>query len=188
MSLYERGARIAQSSLDRRGEMMALVSMGEVAAVTGDAPTASQALSKALRFAEELADPLYEASALINLGIVAFLGGGTEQAARHFRRALKLATYLHSTYLVAACLDGLAAAISSKDSGQATRLFITSDSLRTRAGVPRSRLEASLYEPFLITAGGEVDEAIQQQIKEAAGAMTLEDAAASASLQENGVL
>ena len=166
--------------------MMALLAFGEADAVGGDADNARHLLEQALRLAAEMADPYIETIALVNLGVVAVVQGGIEEAVDNFGRALQLATSLRSTYLVAGCVDGLAAA-ATRNAHQAARLFAISDSLRTRASVPRSPLEQEFYVPYVVAVRGELEERLIRDLRKAADAMTLDTVAASALPREDGV-
>jgi predicted ATPase/class 3 adenylate cyclase len=179
IDLYESGAQLAEAAGDRRGQMMALLALGEARAFGGDTDNAKQLLVQALSLAADVADPYIEAIALINLGVVAVVQGGVEEAVDNFGRALQLATNLRSTYLVAGCLDGLAAA-TSRNAHQAARLFAISESLRTRASVPRSPLEQEFYEPYVVAVRGKLEERSIRDLRKAADAMTLDAVAASA--------
>ena len=183
--LYERGAQLAEASGDRRGQMMALLALGEADAFSGDVDNAKRLLEQVLRLAAEVADPYIEAIALINLGVVAVVKGEIDKTVDNFGRALQLATSLRSTYLVAGCLDGLAAATSG-NAHQAARLFAMSDSLRTRASVPRSPLEQEFYEPYVVAVRGKLEERSILDLRKAADAMTLDTVAASALPREDG--
>jgi tetratricopeptide (TPR) repeat protein len=178
-ALWRRSAKIAQASFDRRGEMMALVSLGEAAAVAGELDKATPDLLRALMLAEQVNDPLYEAGALINLGILDLLTGHMKEASDRFHRALTAAAALRSTYLVVACLDGIAAATINKDRRQAARLFALGDALRGRAGTQRSLAEQTVYRPYLDAVKELSPESIEELSRAADGA-TLEDAIAAA--------
>jgi len=186
IDLYERGAQLAEAAGDRRGQMMALLALGEANAFGGDTDNAKQLLEQVLSLAAEVADPYIETMALVNLGVVAVVQGEIEEAVDNIGRALQLATRLRSTYLVAGCLDGLAAA-TSRNAHQAVRLFAMSDSLRTRASVPRSPLEQEFYEPYVVAVRGELEERLIRDLRKAADEMTLDAVTASALPQEDGV-
>lgn len=158
---------------------MALVSLGEAAAVAGELDKATPDLLRALMLAEQVNDPLYEAGALINLGILDLLTGHMKEASDRFHRALTAAAALRSTYLVVACLDGIAAATINKDRRQAARLFALGDALRGRAGTQRSLAEQTVYRPYLDAVKELSPESIEELSRAADGA-TLEDAIAAA--------
>ncbi len=185
-SLYEKSAAIAGGSGDKRGLMMALLNLGEAAAFGGEQDSARSSLHRVLALAQELKDPLYEAGSLINLGIVDLLMNEPQKAIPKFKRALSKGADTESTYEVVSCLDGLAAAIGGKDIVKASRLFAASDSLRARAGLPRSLAEEALYQPKIDAlrrqgTSEEQDKVMQEE-------PSLEDAVVAAHLAADAAL
>ncbi|MCA1703879.1 MAG: hypothetical protein LC808_11685 [Actinobacteria bacterium] len=73
-----------------------------------------------------------------------------------FRRALDIAHGIGSMYLALASVDGLAAAMANDHPLKAARLFVASDALRERAGLPRSAGEHALYAPYIQALVGEL--------------------------------
>jgi predicted ATPase/class 3 adenylate cyclase len=177
-SLLRRSVKIAEASADMRGQMMALVTLGEEEAVNGDLDRATADLFRALTLAEQVDDSLYAAAALINLGIVELATGHIEQAADRFRRALSTASALRSSHLLVACLDGIAAVTMNEDPSETARLFAISDALRHHVGMPRSSSEERLFGSYIRTVKDRYPEIFLEQMQ-AADSITIDDGAAA---------
>lgn len=151
VSLYERSAEIAETMGDKRSVMMALLGVGELAMFARHCGEARETLLRVVAFAQEFHDPFHEAAALTNLGIIDMLQGRPMSGIAALRRALDLARDIGSMYLALASVDGLAAAMANNHPSKAARLFVASDALREREGLPRSASEQELYDSYIRT-------------------------------------
>jgi predicted ATPase/class 3 adenylate cyclase len=178
ISLYKEGARVAEAASDKRGIMMTLIGLGEMAAFAGDGKESKTALDRVLTLSRELGDSFYEAGALINLGIVDILDGRQDEAMGCFRRALTVAAELNSYHLAVACLDGIAAAKLKDDPAEAATIFAISDGLRHRVGLRRSSLEERLFGSYIKTVTARYPEIFREQMQ-AADSITIDDGIAA---------
>ena len=84
-----------------------------------------------------------------NLGIVHVLEGRPQDGIAVFQRALDVATRIGSTYLALGCLDGMAAAMSHKQSETPGSPFRCKRRLTSTRWSAKVGGEQALYQPYI---------------------------------------
>ena len=117
------------------------------------------------------------AVSLTNLGSLAQRRGDHRQAETLYRESLALLVELGDRRRTAACLEGLAAAASTRgEANRAARLFGAADGLRERAGVTLPPPHRVAHQPHVEAARARLDPDTFQAAWAAGRAMPLDEA------------
>jgi tetratricopeptide (TPR) repeat protein len=157
---------------DKRGEALALWSLGDLANQEGDCAIARAHLEEAAARFRALGDRAGYASVLTSLGQTTRLVGDHQRAAALFREALRLRWELGNLDHIPECLVGLAQVVGEAE--QVARLFGAAEALCERIGAPLPQAALAPEQRNIAATHEQVDE---QQFGDAwadGRAMTLE--------------
>ncbi len=144
---------------------MSLLGLGAVARQQGDYSLATQYTQEGLEFFQATQDHWMCGLALHYLGLIALAQNEMERARNFFRDSINEVYPLKGRFMVAHCLEGLAAVSALEgDGAQAARLFAQAHVLRQMIGAPLPPVDRPDYERYVAAARAQLGEATFNEI------------------------